>query len=98
MLDATAVLAVINDEPGASEALEYFDGALIPSVNLAETLQKAAQIGIPPSIALTALGELDVDTVPFDDSMAAATAALWPLTRHQVCPSPTERASHGRRL
>ncbi len=50
---------------------------------MAEILQKAAQVGIGPTEALTAFGELEIGTVPFDDSMAAAIAALWPLTRHK---------------
>jgi PIN domain nuclease of toxin-antitoxin system len=83
VLDASVVLAVINNETGSSEAREFFDGALISSVNLAEILQKAAQAGIAPDAALTALGELELGSVPFDDSMASATAAMWPLTRHR---------------
>ncbi|HEY0259541.1 MAG TPA: type II toxin-antitoxin system VapC family toxin [Lacisediminihabitans sp.] len=83
VLDASAVLAVVNNEPGASEALGFFDGALISTVNLAEILQKAAQRGIDPEEVSTALREAGLGTVPFDEAMAVSNAALWPLTRHR---------------
>ncbi len=84
VLDASAVLTVINDEPGAAEAAEaqsFFDHALISSVNLAEVLQKGAAIGLDPEELLSALRETEIGIVPFDDAMAAAAARLWPLTR-----------------
>lgn len=81
VLDASTVLAVINDEAGAGEALTFFDRAVISSVNLAEVLQKATQLGLEAQHALTVFGELNIGTVPFDNSQAVTTAGLWPLTR-----------------
>lgn len=82
VLDSSVVLAVLNDEAGTTEAQTFFDRALISSVNLAEVLQKAAQLGLDPDDVRAVLGEIEIGTVPFDDAMAVSTAALWPLTGH----------------
>jgi len=81
VLDASAVLAVLNSEPGANDALRYFDDALLSAVNLSEVLQKAAQIGVDPALVHQLLGETEIGIVPFDEPMAAAVAGLWPMTR-----------------
>ena len=83
VLDSSVVLAVLNDEVGATEAQTFFDRALISSVNLAEVLQKAAQLGLDPDDVRAVLGEIEIGTVSFDDAMAVSTAALWPLTWHK---------------
>jgi ribonuclease VapC len=82
VIDASAVLAVIRDEPGSTAALPYFDSCLISAVNLAEVLQKATQYGMDTGLVRTLLGETEIGVVPFDDEMAESTARLWPLTRH----------------
>lgn len=46
VLDTSVVLAIINDEAGAIESRSFLDRSLISSVNLAEVLQKAAQLGL----------------------------------------------------
>ncbi len=81
VLDASAVLAVIRDESGSDEAQTFFDRALLSTVNLAEILQKAVQLGLDPDEVRTVLGETEIGIVPFDDAMAASTAALWTSTR-----------------
>ena len=60
VLDASAVLAVLNSEPGASDALRFFDQALLSAVNLSEVLQKAAQIGVDPTRVHLLLGETEI--------------------------------------
>ena len=43
VLDASAVLALLQEEPGADEVESLLDGALMSSVNLSEVIQKAEQ-------------------------------------------------------
>jgi PIN domain nuclease of toxin-antitoxin system len=82
VLDASAVLAVLNSEPGASDALRFFDQALLSAVNLSEVLQKAAQIGVDPARVHLLLGETEIGIVPFDETMAVAVAGMWPMTKN----------------
>lgn len=45
VLDASAVLALLQEEEGADEVESLLDGALMSTVNLSEVLQKGAQHG-----------------------------------------------------
>lgn len=81
-LDSSVVLAVIRNEPGAPDALEFFEYSVMSAVNLAETLQKAAQYGMDTKQVHALLQDAEIGIVPFDDAMAASTAALWPLTKN----------------
>jgi ribonuclease VapC len=83
VIDASAVLAVIRDEPASTAVLPYFDSCLISAVNLAEVLQKATQYGMDAGLVRTLLGETEIGVVPFDDEMAESTARLWTLTKHK---------------
>mgnify|MGYP001813721253 FL=1 len=66
VLDASAVLALLQDEPGA-DAVENAidDGAVISAVNLSEVLAKMADVGATPDRAIELIGGLFVEVVPF---------------------------------
>ncbi len=82
VLDASAVLALLADEPGADRvAAAIVEGAAIGAVNLAEVLTKLADIGMPRILAEDALEGLGLEVVPFDAAAARATAALRDATR-----------------
>ncbi len=83
VLDASAVLALLGDEPGASEVAARSPGGLISTVNLAEVLQKAAQNGVRPRAVQELMEQAELGVVPFDDSMALAAAELWRITKHK---------------
>lgn len=83
VLDTSVVLAIINNEAGAAESRGFLSQSLISSVNLAEILQKAVQLGLDPYEVQMLLGEIEIGTVPFDNAMASSTAALWPLTKRR---------------
>lgn len=82
VLDASAVLALLYSEPGSDEVLSRIDGSIMSSVNLAEVLQKASQVGQDPGEIADLLKTLVAGIVPFDEVMAAETAALWRSTKH----------------
>ena len=48
LLDASALLAVIFQEPGADRVLEVIDDSEIHAVNLAEVMRKMVAVGMPP--------------------------------------------------
>jgi ribonuclease VapC len=87
VLDASALLAMIYEEPGADRLESTVRrGALISSVNWAEALSRMAERGEPvieavPRVraVIEALGALTI--VPFDDAQALEVARLRVLTR-----------------
>jgi ribonuclease VapC len=88
ILDASALLAYLQEEPGATfVANALTQGSLISAVNWAETLSKLAERGQDPDIVtdlLTNQGLLNnaLVIVPFDTDISRATAKLRPLTRN----------------
>lgn len=83
VLDASALLAYLNDEPGGTEVEALLDDALIATVNLAEVLQRATRNGISATQLATDISGMGVHSVAFDASMAAMSAELWPRTTHR---------------
>lgn len=82
VLDASAVLALLGDEPGADRVAAVLgDGAAIGAVNLAEVLTKLADFGMPEGDAEVALEGLGLEVVAFDADAASAASALRASTR-----------------
>ena len=86
VLDASALLAFINDEPGVDRVGEAIArGALVSAVNWAEVLAKLVVVGGEPNevaaIALPAGDGGRLQLVPFDDEQARESARLIRKTR-----------------
>ena len=81
VLDASAVLAFLRREPGGEAVRPHLRGGRLSAVNYSEVLAKAAELGIAQPIAESAMNELGVERVPFDDRHAAVAASLRPLTK-----------------
>jgi PIN domain nuclease of toxin-antitoxin system len=81
VLDSSAILAVLFDEPGAAMVLGALPGALLSSVNAAEVLTRLTDRGMVPSAALEAVEALGLEVVDFDLGQALLTASLRPETR-----------------
>ena len=87
VLDASALLALLLDEPGAQRVEEAVaEGASMSTVNLAEVLSKLAERGIPPEEAEERLREegllgQTLQVLPFTEEDALLVARLRPLTR-----------------
>lgn len=65
VLDASAVLALLNAEPGEDKVRLLLPRATISAVNVAEVLAKLVTQGMPAEEALEAMEELDLPVVPF---------------------------------
>lgn len=77
VLDASAVLALLADEPGAATvAAAISEGAAIGAVNLAEVLAKLVDVGMPEAEAVAVVEGLGLEVVPFDEATAVVTARL----------------------
>lgn len=86
VLDASALLAWLNDEPGADRVrLALEEGVLVSTVNWAEVLGRIAEMGGDPAdVFRTVMGALGPDVlrlVPFDETSALETARLRAQTR-----------------
>lgn len=77
MLDASALLALLAEEPGADEVEKLLDGSAMSTVNLSEVLQKSEQHGIDTEGLEFDLEALGVEFHSFDLTQARATADVW---------------------
>jgi PIN domain nuclease of toxin-antitoxin system len=81
VLDASALLAYLHDEPGAEAVEEALSGRTsIGAVNLAEVLSKLVDAGEDPSDAALGVEILGIEVTPFDTDLAVETARLRSLT------------------
>ena len=76
VLDTSAILAVVNEEPGAEVVLPMLDRAIINAVTLAEVITKMADWGIDESTIRDRLDDLGIRIVPFDEDQAYRTGML----------------------
>ena len=82
VLDASAVLAVLQQEPGEDRvAGALADGAIISAVNLSEAVARLADRGVPEAEIRADIRRLRVDVAPFDGADAFAAGLLRPATR-----------------
>jgi PIN domain nuclease of toxin-antitoxin system len=79
--DASALLLLLNDEPGAEELASEVGDALICAVNLSEVVGKLAESGMPEHDLREALRGLPLEVVPFDEETAYVAGLLRPATR-----------------
>lgn len=83
VLDASAVLAVLNGEPGADLIVPLLGEAMMSTVNYAEVTSKLIGSGAARSEARNAILSLGIDVADFDLGLAERTGELRPLTRHR---------------
>lgn len=81
VLDASAVLALIRDEPGADKVAAYIGRAAISAVNLQEVVKELLLSGLDEATTRELLGELRLDVRAHDTDAAYAAAALHAQTR-----------------
>ena len=77
VLDASALLALLHEEPGADRVEELLDGALMSAVNLSEVIQKAEQHGANTDGLEYDLEALGIEFRGFDLPTARPAAELW---------------------
>lgn len=82
VLDSSAVLAVINCEPGQENVEPKFPESLVSVVNVAEILTKLAERNVDLDDALEYFIQVGVEVADFDVAQAKKCAELRPLTKH----------------
>jgi ribonuclease VapC len=81
VLDSSAVLAVILEEPGAERVEPLLPGAKVSAVNLGEVAAKLRDLDMPETIVETVLSGLQIDVRAHDRDAAIASGFLRPATR-----------------
>jgi ribonuclease VapC len=91
ILDASALLALLNDEKGANIVQDLLPHAIISTVNLAEVVTRLSILGMPEDSISDALTVLGLETIPFDEEQAFR-AGLLSLQTHSFGLSLGDRA------
>tara|TARA_R110000772_G_scaffold158266_1_gene269472 strand:- start:2112 stop:2498 length:387 start_codon:yes stop_codon:yes gene_type:complete len=81
VFDASAILALIGDEPGADIVTGHIDDGIISAVNLQEVIKELIRRGINIDTALELLDALHLDVSGHGRDEAIAAAALYPATK-----------------
>ncbi len=81
VLDASALLAILNQEPGSAPWGRAVGESLLSAVNFSEVIAKLADVGMEESEIRQVLDPLDLEVVPFDSTQAWAAGLLRPSTR-----------------
>lgn len=76
VFDASAILALLNEEAGYKAVEPYLGQAIISTVNFSEVIAQLIKHGMDEAIALSALSGLGLRTVVFNEDMAFYAATL----------------------
>lgn len=79
--DASAILALLKQEPFAAFAPSRLFRAIISTVNLSEVLERLCSGGLNPAGAEEAVASLNLRIAEFDEPQARRAAYLRPQTR-----------------
>ena len=81
VLDASAVLAFLNLEPGSDKVAAVSGKRIVSAVNLSEVLAKLIELGMPETEIRQVLSYLKYDIKAFETEDATLCAKLRPQTR-----------------
>jgi ribonuclease VapC len=90
-MDASAVLALLNNEPGSEIVLGLMNDAVISTVNLAEVVTRLSTAGMPEAAIRESLDLLGMETADFDEELIIL-AGLLGKHDHACCLSLGDRA------
>jgi len=83
VLDASALLALIQNEKGADVVRPLLKISVMSTVNVAEVLTALQRVEIYPNDATVSLGDIIQTIIPFDLEQAQCAAELQPYVRHK---------------
>ena len=83
VLDASAVLAFVNREPGAALVEDAMSVSAISTVNLAEVVTRLVDWGIPIDDARTLIADMRMEVANFDEYFAYRTGEIRTATRRR---------------
>ena len=81
VLDASALLALFNGEPGSDRVIEALPASVISAVNLAEVATKLQERGMPDDRIRANIDALELTVIPLEMELAIDTGLLRAATR-----------------
>jgi ribonuclease VapC len=81
VLDASALLALLNGEQGSDYVQKLLSESSISSVNLAEVITRLSAVGMPEGEIREVISLLGLEILPFDSQQAFQAGLLIPHTR-----------------
>ncbi|WP_018938974.1 MULTISPECIES: PIN domain-containing protein [unclassified Thioalkalivibrio] len=81
VLDASAVLAFLHDEPGGDHVAPALDGGRVSTVNWSEVMQKSLQRNVNIQEMQQEFSDVGLLFEPFTAEQAALAAQLWEPSR-----------------
>lgn len=81
VLDASALLTLLNEEPGKDVVEEAIGDCSISAVNYCEVIGKLIDAGVPDDDARHTVELLNIEIVDFDAKLAFQAASLRSATR-----------------
>ena len=76
VLDASALLALLQNEPGAQRVKDIAPESVISAVNVCETVGKLTSAGMSLDDARTSVELINLGVVPFDTELAYKAGSL----------------------
>lgn len=81
ILDASALLALLNSEKGTDLVQGLLPDAVISAVNLAEVVTRLSAVGMPEKEIRETLSLLGLETIPFTEEQAFQAGLLFLRTQ-----------------
>ncbi|MCX6053549.1 MAG: type II toxin-antitoxin system VapC family toxin [Chloroflexi bacterium] len=81
VLDASALLTLLNAEKGADLVQELLPRAVISSVNLAEVVTRLSLLNMPEIEIHEILNPLGLEIIPFDEDQAFQAGVISKITQ-----------------
>ena len=81
VLDSSAILAFLQDEPGGEIVADYCGNALVSAVNVAEVTCRLNDLGADLAEAKKSIAFIDMEIVPFDAGQAYDVASIRKAVR-----------------
>ena len=82
VIDASALLVLLNGEPGADIVAQALPGGVISAVNVSEVVAKLAEFGIPEKAIYQAIKPLGLEVIPFSEEQAYIAGLLRTATQN----------------
>ncbi|MBW4553142.1 MAG: type II toxin-antitoxin system VapC family toxin [Aphanocapsa sp. GSE-SYN-MK-11-07L] len=81
VLDASALLALLQQETGTDKVVAVLQDSAVSTVNWSEVIQKSLAYGIDTDAMQDEFEALGVEIIPFTISQAEVAAQLWQQTK-----------------
>jgi ribonuclease VapC len=81
VLDASAVLCLLQEEKGAERVAEALPDAMIGAVNYSEVVAKLVEAGLDELLVDSLIDKLQLNVIPFDRIQARLAGSLRSATR-----------------